>query len=54
MTFEEAFDNAVRAWYSGKGFDEYENKTGNKIKYSKSYLDSMEKDITPKNKKEDK
>ena len=42
MTFEEAFDKAVKDFYEGKGYDEYESKTGEKVKYNKAYFDEME------------
>jgi hypothetical protein len=42
MTFEEAFDKAVKAFYEGKGYDEFEKATGAKVKYNKSYFDEME------------
>lgn len=42
MTFEDAFDKAVRAFYEGKGFDEFEKATGAPVKYNKGYFDGLE------------
>ena len=42
MTFEDAFDKAVRAFYEGKGFDEFEKATGAPVKYNKGYFDELE------------
>lgn len=48
MTFEEAFDNAVRAFYEGKQMTEFEKATGTPIKYNKPFFDDFEKEIRPK------
>lgn len=50
MTFEEAFDNAVRAFYQGKKMTEFEKATGNPSKYNKEFFDDFEKEIRPKKK----
>lgn len=42
MTFEDAFDKAVKAFYEGKGFDEFEKATGAPVKYNKGYFDELE------------
>lgn len=51
MTFEEAFDNAVRAFYEGKEMTEFEKATGTPNKYSKKFFDDYEKEMRPKKKK---
>lgn len=51
MTYEEAFDNAVRAFYEGKKMTEFEKATGTPIKYTKEFFDTMEEDIRPKKQK---
>ena len=48
MTFEEAFDNAVRAFYEGKKPTEFEKATGTPSKYTKDFFDEYEKEIRPK------
>ena len=61
MTFEDAVDKAVRAFYEGKKMTEFEKATGTPIKYTKEFFDSMEEEIRPrkpkalmmKNKKEE-
>lgn len=61
MTFEDAFDKAVRAFYEGKKMTEFEKATGTPIKYTKEFFDTMEEEVRPrkpkaqmmKNKKEE-
>lgn len=53
MTFEDAFDKAVKAFYEGKGYDEYESKTGSKVKYNKGYFDEIEPHYKPKKDKKE-
>ena len=48
MTFEEAFDNAVRAFYEGKQMTEFEKATGTPSKYTKDFFDEFEKGMRPK------
>lgn len=48
MTFEEAFDNAVRAFYEGKQMTEFEKASGTPIKYNKDFFDEFEKEVRPK------
>lgn len=50
MTFEEAFDKAVKAFYEGKGFDEFEKATGKPVKHNKSYFDGLEPNYKSKKK----
>jgi hypothetical protein len=52
MTFEEAIDNAVRAFYEGAGFTEYEKATGEPVRYNKDFFDMTEEDIRPRKTKE--
>ena len=51
-TFDDAVKKAVRAFYEGHGFDSYEKKTGNKIKYNIDYFDDIEPSYNKKGKKE--
>ena len=50
MTFEEALDKAVKAFYAGAGFSEYEKATGKPVKYNKDYFDEMDEVVRPKKK----
>lgn len=50
-TFDNAVKKAVRAFYEGHGFDAYEKKTGNKIKYNIDYFDDIEPSYRKKGKK---
>lgn len=52
MTFEEAFDNAVRAFYAGKEMTETERVSGSPMKYNKKFFDDFEQEIRPKKTKE--
>lgn len=51
MTYEEAFDNAVRAFYEGKEMTETEKVSGTPMKYNKKFFDEFEKEVRPKPKK---
>ena len=55
-TFDEAVKKAVRVFYDGQGFDNYEKKTGSSIKYNIDYFDDIEpsyKKKKPKTKSKD-
>jgi hypothetical protein len=54
MTFEEAFDNAVRAFYEGKKMTEFEKATGTPVKYNKEFFDGLEGEYKSKGKKSEK
>jgi hypothetical protein len=45
MTFEEAFLKSARYYFKGKSFVETDKLSPNR-KYTKEYLDKMEKEIT--------
>lgn len=48
MTFEDAFDKAVKAFYEGKKMLESEKAAGAPSKYSKEFFDTMEEEVRPK------
>ena len=54
MTFEEAFDKAVRAFYEGKSMTEFEKATGTPLKYNKKFFDDFEEEVRPKAKTKNK
>lgn len=54
MTFEEAFDKAVRAFYEGKSMTEFEKATGTPLKYNKKFFDDFEEEVRPKSKSKSK
>lgn len=47
MTFEEAVEKSIRAYYEKMSFENYESSTGKPIKYTKDYFDEQEKDLVP-------
>lgn len=42
---DEAIKRAVRAFYEGAGFPEYEKAKGKPVKYNKEFFDDFEKEM---------
>jgi len=42
LTFEDAVTKAVKAYYEGTGLENYEKKTGDKIKYNVDFFDDIQ------------
>lgn len=45
MTFEEAVEKSIRAYYDKMRFENYESTTGKPVKYTKEYFDKQEEDL---------
>lgn len=50
IDLDEAFRRAVKKFYDGAAFENYEKATGEKIKYNKEFFDGYEKELRPKKK----
>ncbi|AXP07717.1 hypothetical protein SmphiM6_26 [Sinorhizobium phage phiM6] len=51
IDLDEAFKRAVKKFYDGAAFENYEKATGEKVKYNKDVFDEYEKGLRPKTKK---
>lgn len=51
IDLDEAFKRAVKKFYDGAAFENYEKATGEKIKYNKDVFDEYEKGLRHKSKK---
>ena len=53
IDLDEAFRRAVKKFYDGAAFENYEKATGEKIQYNKEFFDGYEKELRPTRKKKD-
>jgi hypothetical protein len=51
IDLDEAFKRAVKKFYDGAAFENYEKATGEKVKYNKDVFDEYEKGLRHKSSK---